>query len=77
VPAGRTRQFVRTHGAYNALLLWAQRTQPSEGFNQLIEAGHPELTAEYFVAVTFADRFPEDARENARSRLEQAGFACR
>jgi hypothetical protein len=74
VAAARTRQFVRKHGAYNALLLWARRTQPSDGFRGLIEAGHPEITAEYFVAVTFADRFPEDARENARKRLDAAGF---
>jgi len=74
VPAGRTRQFVRTHGAYNALLLWARRKRPSEGFKGLIDAGHPEITAEYFVAVTFADRFPDDARENARKRLREAGY---
>jgi hypothetical protein len=29
--AGRTRQFVRKHGAYNALLLWARRGQAWQG----------------------------------------------
>jgi hypothetical protein len=72
VAAARTRQFVGRHGPFNALLLWARRKQPSEGFKALIQAGHPEITAEYFVAVTFADRFPDDARENARKRLQEA-----
>jgi hypothetical protein len=73
VPAARTRQFVRNHGAYKALLLWARRKQPSERFKGLIGAGHPEITAEYFVAVTFADRFPNDARENAQKQLREVG----
>ncbi|HWX27076.1 MAG TPA: hypothetical protein VNZ53_06510 [Steroidobacteraceae bacterium] len=71
--AGRTRQFVREHGAYDALLLWARRKTGSEGFRALVEAGHPEITAEYLVAVTFFERFPDDARENAERRLREAG----
>jgi predicted AAA+ superfamily ATPase len=74
VLASRTRQFVREHGAYNALLLWARRKQSSDGFKALIKAGHPEITAEYFVAVTFADRFPDDARKNAEKRLGETGL---
>jgi hypothetical protein len=73
VSAARTRQFVKKHGAYKSLLLWAERTQPSDGFTGLIEAGHPEITAEYFVAFTYSKRFPAAARENARTRLEEAG----
>lgn len=72
VPAARTRQFVKRHGAYEALRLWALRKHPSDGFSALIRAGHPEVTAEYMVAVTYADRFPIEARENAKRRLAEA-----
>lgn len=71
--AARTRQFVRKNGAYEALLQWARRRNPTEGFNALVDAGHADITAEYMVAITYASRFPEDAKENALERLRGAG----
>jgi hypothetical protein len=73
VAASRTRDFVRRHGPKEALLRWAQRTSPSEGFLALIEAGHPEHTAEYEVAVLFPEKFPAAAVESARKRLKEYG----
>lgn len=73
IPAHRTRRFVQRYGSKEALILWARRKARSAGFMAMIEAKHPEHTAEYMVAVLIADECPPDAVENAGNKLKQHG----
>jgi hypothetical protein len=66
--ASRTRQKLARHSVEKCLEDWALSTQPTQGFNLLIEKGIPELTAEYLV-IKYADRFSDEAVKMATQRL--------
>lgn len=71
--ASRTRQKLKNKGVRQCLIDWTMG-QPTDGFRLLVDKGLVELTAEYLV-IRFAERFPSDAVEAARKRLQEADVA--
>lgn len=72
--ASRTRMKIGNKGVEQSLVDWTRSDSETMGFNLLVERGMPEYTGEYLVA-RFADRFPQDVVEKARSRLRLHGIA--
>lgn len=66
--ASRTRQKLAKKGVRACLYDWSVGAA-TEGFLQLVERGHVELTAEYLV-IKYADEFPEEAVKAAQERLD-------
>lgn len=69
----RTRQKVARVGIKECLEDWAFHKGTTQGFDMLVEGGHPELTGEAIV-VRHAKEFSEDAVEAARQRLIAHGI---
>src|ERR1700754_2264659 len=64
----RTRQKVKRVGIKKCLEDWAFHKGTTQGFDILVQGGHPELTGEAIV-VRHASEFSEDAVTAARQRL--------
>jgi hypothetical protein len=69
----RTRQKVARVGIKKCLEDWAFHTGTTQGFDILVEGGHPELTGEAIV-VRHASEFSEEAVASARKRLTDHGI---
>ena len=69
----RTRQKIARDGETGTVVDLVCRQDASQGFTDLIERGHPELTFEA-VVLRHADAFPDEARKAARNRLQGAGL---
>jgi hypothetical protein len=67
--ASRTRQKLARHSVEKCLEDWALSDAPTQGFDLLVQAGMPELTAEYLVT-QYPDRFSVEAVNKAKARLE-------
>ena len=68
----RTRQKAARVGAKQCLEDWAFHKGTTQGFDLLIEGGHPELTGEAIV-VRHASEFSDAAVVAARKRLNDYG----
>ncbi len=64
----RTRQKVKRVGIKKCLEDWAFHKGTTQGFDILVEGGHPELTGEAIV-VRHASEFSDDVVQAARQRL--------
>jgi len=71
--ASRTRQKLQRRGVIQCLEDWAVANTPTDGFKLLIDAGLVELTGEHLV-LKYPEHFSGEALEQARHRLEQAGW---
>jgi hypothetical protein len=69
----RTRQKVARVGIKRCLEDWAFHKGTTQGFDILVEGGHPELTGEAIVVRHAAD-FAENVVEAARKRLIDYGI---
>lgn len=72
--ASRSRQKIANKGVHQSLVEWTRAKTETSGFTLLVEKGFPEFTGEYLV-VRYAERFPDDVVELARSRLLKHGIA--
>jgi hypothetical protein len=68
----RTRQKAKRVGVTQCLVDWALDQKVTQGFLMLVEGGHPDLTGEAIV-VRHPAKFPEEAVESARKKLERHG----
>jgi hypothetical protein len=69
IKAAYTRRMVQKHGVVYCLSKWAGfGNQTTDGFDDFIEAGMADMTAEALV-VRFPDRFPHEVVAQARQRL--------
>ena len=79
IEAGKTirlsylRRDIQKLGMVPAMDKLVSKPGPSERFEELIEKGHPDLTAEA-VVLRHAGRFGSDAVARSRERLEGAGL---
>lgn len=71
--ASRSRQKIANKGVHQSLVEWTRAKSETSGFKLLVERGFPEFTGEYLV-VRYAERFPDDVVELARSRLLKHGI---
>lgn len=71
--ASRTRQKLQRRGVIQCLEDWAVANAPTDGFKLLIDTGLIELTGEHLM-LKYPEHFSRNALENARHRLEQAGW---
>ena len=69
----RTRQKVARVGIKRCLEDWAFHKGTTQGFDMLVEGGHPELTGEAIVVRHAAD-FSEEVVKAARQRLIDYGI---
>ena len=69
----RTRQKVARVGVMKCLEDWAFHKGTTQGFDILVEGGHPELTGEAIV-VRHAAEFSPEAVAAARQRLVSSGI---
>jgi hypothetical protein len=69
----RTRQKVARVGIKQCLEDWAQHKGTTQGFDILVEGGHPELTGEAIV-VRHSSEFRPEIVEAARKRLLDYGI---
>jgi hypothetical protein len=77
IKATYTRRMVKTHGVEYCLMKWAGfGNRTTDGFDDFIAAGMPDMTAEALV-VRFSDRFPSEVVVQARERLMKAGVTDR
>jgi len=74
--ASRTRPMLERHGAQVAFEKLVDRTSGTSGFEQMIEAGLHDMTAEWIV-LEFKDIFDERIRGLAEQRLSAAGVEIR
>jgi hypothetical protein len=74
IAASRTRQKIANKGIHQSLIEWMRGKTEANGFKLLVNAGLPEYTGEYLVA-RYANRFPADIVELARSWLAMHGIA--
>jgi hypothetical protein len=72
VKANYTRRKVKKVGEIQCLIDWAFKSQETEGFRLLVDAGLGDQTGEY-VLVKNSDRFPADAVAAAKKRLVENG----
>lgn len=70
---GRTRQKAARVGIHKCLEDWAFHKGTTQGFEILVDGGHPELTGEAIV-VRHATDFSAEAVEAARQRLMSRGI---
>jgi hypothetical protein len=75
-PASRTRPMLQRHGAKIAFEKLVDRTSGTSGFEQMIEAGLHDMTAEWIV-LEFKDVFDDRICEMAEERLSSAGVEKR
>lgn len=71
--AARTRQKLARDGIFVTVQSWAQKREPTMGFELLTAAGQWKLTGEYLV-IKHASRFDASDVEAARRRLEERGI---
>jgi len=69
----RTRQKVARVGIKQCLEDWAFHKGTTQGFDILVEGGHPELTGEAIV-VRHSEEFPDEVVAAARQRLIDRGI---
>lgn len=69
----RTRQKIKRDGEIATAAALTLKTTPSDGFTDLIERGHPQLTFEA-VTLRHPGTFDDATRDAARARLEGAGI---
>jgi hypothetical protein len=69
----RTRQKVARVGIKKCLEDWAFHKGTTQGFDILVEGGHPELTGEAIV-IRHAHEFSEEAVHAAGERLKACGI---
>jgi hypothetical protein len=69
----RTRQKVARVGIMKCLEDWAFQKGMTQGFDILVQGGHPELTGEAIV-VRHAEDFSDDAVQAAKKRLTDFGI---
>jgi hypothetical protein len=74
--ATRTRPMLQRHGARRAFEKLVDRKSGTSGFEQMIEAGLHDMTAEWIV-LEFKEIFDERIREFAERRLSEAGVEKR
>jgi len=74
--ASRTRPMLERHGAQRAFEKLVERTSGTSGFEQMIEAGLHDMTAEWIV-IEFKEIFDERIRGLAEQRLSSAGVGIR
>ena len=70
---GRTRQKVKRVGIKKCLEDWAVHTGTTQGFDILVQGGHPELTGEAIV-VRHQSEFAPEIVNAARQRLIDYGI---
>ena len=68
----RTRQKVKRVGVIQCLVDWASDPLTTQGFQILVNGGHPEPTGEAIV-IRHADKFPNSAVSSALEKLRKAG----
>ncbi len=68
--------MLERHGAQLAFEKLVDRTSGTSGFEQMIEAGLHDMTAEWIV-LEFKDIFDERIRSLAEQRLSSAGVEMR
>ena len=73
VRLSRTRQKIAKDGEAKTVSDLTTRPEPSQGFFDLIDRGHPELTFEV-VALRHPKTFDVEVRKAARARLDAAGL---
>ncbi|ARC88052.1 hypothetical protein [Rhodovulum sp. MB263] len=75
VRLSRTRQKISKDGEVKTVMDLVLRATPSEGFQMLIDRGHPELLFEA-VVLRHPEAFGDDVRQAANDRLGNAGGAA-
>ena len=75
IPAVRFRQEIEKRGGVSACRGFLRRGAPSDTFDRLTAAGHPELTAEaVIVKKEFAPLFTDDEVNFCFAALCDAGY---
>lgn len=68
IKANYTRRKLKNESVEKCLEDWAISDKPTQGFDMLVAAGMPELTAEYLVT-KYPNRFSAEAVAKAKKRL--------
>ena len=72
-PLARTRQKYARDGAMKCIEDWARNPKTTDGFQILIDAGHPEYTGEAIV-LRHSDKFSSEVITAAKKKLIEHGI---